>query len=95
MVLAMNFTPSSTGCVSFVSGVPGAAVLGQIVHGQLLDCTAMAMLNAPCAVCGALLESVTCTVKFAVPAVVGVPEISPLVDRVRPAGKLPATSDHL
>jgi hypothetical protein len=55
----------------------------------------MAMLNALCTVCGVLLESATCTVKFAVPAVVGVPEISPLVDRVRPAGKLPATSDHL
>ena len=34
-------------------------------------------------------ESVTVTVKFVVPAVVGVPEIAPVAElRIRPAGKL-------
>ena len=30
----MNFTPNSTGWVSFVSAVAGLALLGQIVHGH-------------------------------------------------------------
>jgi hypothetical protein len=39
--------------------------------------------------------SATCTVKFAVPAVVGVPLIVPPGEIARPAGKLPAESDHV
>lgn len=40
-------------------------------------------------------ESVTVTVKFAVPAVVGVPEIAPVAAlRFRPNGKLPLVTDH-
>jgi hypothetical protein len=35
------------------------------------------------------VESVTFTVKVEEPAVVGVPEIVPLVERVKPAGKDP------
>ena len=35
---------------------------------------------------------VTCTVKFAVPTVVGVPLICPAPFNVRPAGRLPATT---
>jgi hypothetical protein len=36
-----------------------------------------------------VVESVTFTVKVVEPAVVGVPEIVPLVERVKPAGKDP------
>jgi hypothetical protein len=40
-------------------------------------------------------ESVTVTVKFAVPEAVGVPEIAPVAAlRVRPAGKLPVVTAH-
>jgi hypothetical protein len=41
-------------------------------------------------------ESVTVTVKFVVPAVVGVPEIAPVAElRIRPAGKLPVVTLHV
>ena len=40
-------------------------------------------------------ESVTVTVKFAVPEAVGVPEMAPVEAlRVRPAGKLPVVTVH-
>lgn len=40
-------------------------------------------------------ESVTVTVKFAVPEAVGVPEMAPVAAlRVRPAGKLPVVTVH-
>ena len=43
------------------------------------------------AVCGGVLESVTITVKFEVPATVGVPEIFPVVaSSDRPSGRDPA-----
>ncbi len=38
--------------------------------------------------------SVAFTVGLKVPVLVGVPEITPVVDRDRPAGKAPATRDH-
>jgi hypothetical protein len=38
--------------------------------------------------------SETATVKFAVPAAVGVPEIVPAALRVSPAGSEPVTTDH-
>ena len=43
-------------------------------------------------ICDAL--SRTWTVKFAVPSVVGVPEITPAADNVRPAGGVPDVTDH-
>ncbi len=43
-------------------------------------------------ICDAL--SRTWTVKFAVPAVVGVPVITPAADNVRPAGGVPDVTDH-
>ena len=43
------------------------------------------------AVCPAL---VTCTLKLLVPEAVGVPEITPWVDRLRPAGGVSLSSDH-
>jgi hypothetical protein len=41
-------------------------------------------------------ESVTMAVKFAVPAVVGVPDMTPVAGvRVRPAGSVPTDTDQL
>jgi len=34
-------------------------------------------------------------VKFAVPTVVGIPVMTPPVDRARPAGSVPAVTDHV
>jgi hypothetical protein len=39
--------------------------------------------------------SETATVKVAVPLAVGVPEMLPEGDSVRPAGRLPEASDHV
>jgi hypothetical protein len=39
--------------------------------------------------------SVTDTVKTDVPLVVGVPEITPALDNVNPAGRLPEAIDHV
>lgn len=52
----------------------------------------MVMLSAFVAVSGVgVVESVASTVKFEIPAVVGVPEITPvLLASDRPGGKLPA-----
>ena len=50
----------------------------------------MVMLRGAIAVAGGDSESLTCTVKFEVPLVAGVPEITPLLAfRVKPAGRLP------
>jgi hypothetical protein len=43
----------------------------------------------------ALAESVARTVKVAVPAEVGVPEIAPAVSMESPPGRLPDSSDHV
>src|SRR5579864_3109640 len=87
--LDVNFTPNSTGRISFVSVVPGLAVLGQIV-------AAIAMLSVALAICTGLLESVTCTVKLVVPELVGVPDINPPVESINPAGRLePETNVQL
>jgi hypothetical protein len=54
------------------------------------------ILSVACTVCIGLLESITCTAKLVVPVLVGVPEITPFVDNVNPAGKLdPDTSAQL
>jgi len=45
-------------------------------------------------VCAGLDESVTVTVKLAVPLAVGVPEIRPVEAMVSPAGKAPPVIDH-
>ena len=47
------------------------------------------------AVSAGVWESVTLTVKFEVPAVVGVPEITPPELKERPAGRVPESSDQL
>ena len=73
-----------------MSTVPGNAVLGHIVHGHVGGGAAVVivMLSVACAVCTGLLESVTRTVKLVVPVTVGVPEITPPVDSVNPAGNV-------
>lgn len=49
------------------------------------------MILSDCvAVCAGELESVTITVKFAVPAIVGMPEIFPVAASIdKPLGKVP------
>jgi hypothetical protein len=42
-----------------------------------------------------LLLSVTVAVNLDVPLAVGVPEIAPLADRLRPAGRLPEVIDQV
>ena len=39
--------------------------------------------------------SVTVAVKLVVPLAVGVPEITPVCEKVRPAGRFPAVIDHV
>jgi hypothetical protein len=54
------------------------------------DWTAMVIERANDAVCGVVPESRTCTVNEEVPAVVGVPEITPVeAFKLNPAGSAP------
>jgi hypothetical protein len=57
---------------------------------------AIAMLSTSFAVLAGLSESVTATVKFAVPVWMGVPEIdAALAFNVTPAGRFPLLTDHV
>lgn len=56
---------------------------------------AITRLNVCVAVNAGALESVTCTVNDDVPATVGVPEIAPLPERLRPVFSVPDVIDHL
>jgi hypothetical protein len=47
------------------------------------------------AVCAGEELSVTATVKLEVPLAVGVPEITPALDRLSPVGRLPEATDHV
>ncbi len=50
----------------------------------------MTMLSGALAVAGGVAESATCTVKFDVPAVVGVPVIAPVpAFKCKPSGNVP------
>jgi hypothetical protein len=64
--------------------VNGAVVAGAIVRERLTVC-----------VCTGELLSATATVKFEVPLVVGIPEITPAFDNVTPAGRFPEEIDHV
>ena len=59
------------------------------------DVTDGFMVRAKVCVVEADAVSVTRRVTFAVPAVVGVPEIVPELDRVSPEGREPETTDHV
>jgi hypothetical protein len=55
----------------------------------------MIMLKGLVAVFAGMLVSVACTVKLEVPAVIGVPAMTPLVAlNVRPGGSKPLTTDQ-
>src|SRR6478609_4181397 len=90
-----NLTPSSTAASGPESGMPGAAVVGQIEQGQLLPLELVtAMLKARVALCCGVLESATRTVKLNVPTVLGVPLIVPVVLlSVSPVGSEPLETD--
>jgi hypothetical protein len=85
-----NFTPSSTALSAPWSTSPGAAVLGQMVNPADKMMVMLKELNADCAA-----ESVTATVKLKVPVAVGVPEMTPLADRLSPVGSVPEESDQV
>ena len=53
------------------------------------------MDSAAVALCDGELLSLTATVKLDVPLAVGVPEIKPALDMLRPAGRLPDAIDHV
>jgi hypothetical protein len=57
--------------------------------------TGIAIDRAFVAVSAGVCESVTLTVKLEVPAVVGVPEMTPPEERDNPAGSEPDASDHV
>ena len=83
-----NRTPSSTELVSPPSTTAGVGFVGQIDAAAAL----IVMLSALVVLCA---PPVTWTVKFDVPVAVGVPEIAPVLASVRPAGSVPAASDHV
>ena len=62
----------------------------------MLSCVeAIVIVNAADLLCAGLPLSVTVVVKLKVPADVGLPEIVPACDNVRPAGRLPVAILHL
>jgi hypothetical protein len=75
-------------------GVP-TVPLGRLVVMIDKDTGMTMTLRFSVAVCGVLSESFTSTVKLAVPALLGVPEIAPVAASVRPAGRLPALRLHV
>lgn len=70
-----------------VPALPLGRVVVVILNGGL-----MVMLKAWFTLCGGVPESFAVTVNFAVPAVVGVPEIAPELFKFNPAGKLPVVT---
>src|SRR5262247_3467281 len=83
---AWNFTPSST-----APGSPPSTIAGTGLEGQMVkDPAVTVMLRALVTFCA---PAVTRTVKFAVPAAVGVPVIAPVLGvSVSPAGSVPLAS---
>jgi hypothetical protein len=70
--------------------VPTVAFGGELKASPPTEETTM--VSGPVMVKAGLLESVALTVKVDVPATVGVPLTTQLVDKVRPAGSAPAVS---
>ena len=66
--------------------------MGSDVVVIVMGAAAMVMLSGLLAV---VVPSFTCTVKLAVPATVGVPEIAPVAARFRPCGRLPEVIDQV
>src|SRR5262249_36687073 len=87
-----NLTPSSTALASPPSTTAGVGLLGQIMS----EPTSIMMLRSFVTLSPA--EDVTWTVKVEVPAVVGVPEITPVPapgERLSPPGSVPLAIDHV
>ena len=83
-VLVLPWVSSSV-TVAPVIGLPEAAVPLTVAGIPTVN----VMLSALFTLCGGVPESVAVTVKFVVPAVVGVPEIVPELLNVSPAGGEP------
>src|SRR5690242_1766634 len=91
----LNLIPTSTAESGPESGKAGTAVLGQIVQGHTAG-GATTMLRFALAPCTGTLASVTFAVKLYVPAVVGVPEITPVaLFSDTPVGNDPVEIDHV
>jgi hypothetical protein len=74
---------------------PAPSVVVLIVNGAVVVVGEVVMEKLAVFVCAGDSLSVTATVKFEVPLAVGVPEITPALDKVRPAGRLPAFIDQV
>ena len=68
-------------------GSDDVVIVGGIGAGLMTICSAF--------VSDRLFASVTLAVKLEVPAVVGVPVIVPVLERDKPAGSVPALTDHV
>ena len=66
-----------------------------VVIDSVVVFDAIVTLNVCVAVSAGELESVTCTVNDDVPAAVGVPEIAPALESVKPALSVPVVIVHL
>jgi hypothetical protein len=66
-----------------------------IVNGAGVVVGVVVMERLAVLVCAGDSLSATATVKFEVPLVVGVPEITPALDKFKPAGRLPALIDQV
>jgi hypothetical protein len=75
--------------------VPDASDVVVIVSGDTPVAAAIVNVNDFSAVCCGVLLSFTSAVKKDVPSLVGVPEIVPLLPRVKPVGRAPATKLHV
>ncbi len=75
--------------------VPLARLVVVMETGEAAGAEATVMERALVEVAAVVAESVTFTVKLEVAAVVGVPEITPVVPRVSPVGRVPLETDHL
>ena len=70
--------------------------LDVVIFGAVGLAALTVMLRFVVALSGVLSESSTSTVKLAVPAVVGVPEMTPVLDvSDSPAGKVPELTLHV
>jgi hypothetical protein len=72
---------------------PGSDVV--VICTGFAPAAAIVMLRLVEAVCASELESVTCTANEDPPACVGVPEICPLGESVRPGGNEPDVMDQV
>jgi hypothetical protein len=73
-------------------GVP--TIPGGNEDGTIVSAAAIRIVSDFVASCAGLLESVRRTVKSEIPAVVGVPLMTPPDDSARPAGNVPEALDH-